>query len=577
MIKRGFLYACVLLFAAITLANSSVAAQKTITLWLCPHPYFSGTNFDGSSDFNSLFNTYFSQWPNIRSHVEVFKFYQHPFYSGSGLYTDAQVQQIIERLEQCNIDMAFESGAVTDWSPDGTEAARVTNVTISRIKSLGGKVKYVAMDEPLCLGIKLGQSPDDVVDHVDNYLDRVKAAHPDAIIGEIMAYPFVSMALTLAYLQSLKNRTGKWLPFVHLDVDLNHLNQLGLGLSEISDLKAFCTSHGIQFGIIFTHNELEASSDSDYYVGTLSWAASINSQVGMPDHIISQSWQDKPDYCLPENSNSSMLHVTSRLYSLYGPNDNSQIISYSIPSQMAGGGTYNISVVVRNTGNTTWTKGLNYRLVIDPNIDQVWGINEVLLGNNDAIAPGQSKTFQFPVTAPASSGSYPCNWLMRVGPRTEPPIYQLFGKLCSKNVSVSGVQLISNSGFEAGTGGDASNWTEGTSHARNSGQKHSGSYSLKATCAGVSTSSRTISFSVTPNTNYTFSAWVYNSLTSGNAYLDMNDIGGEASMSSTRGMNQWQGLSKVWNSGSNTSLIVRCVTDANPQGIVWFDDIKLTQ
>ncbi len=550
------------------------AVPKMYTLWLCPHPFFSGSpDLDGSYDFYFLFDTNYSLWPDIRSHIEVFKFYQYPFYSASGLYTDAQVQKIVEKLGQSKIDMAFESGAVTDWSPDGTEAARITNSSISRVESLGGKVKFVAMDEPLYLGLVMYDQPlDNVVYNVANYINRVKSAHSDVIIGEIIAYPAVPMLMITDYIQRLKNRTGKWLSFVHLDVDLNHLNEHGLGLDEIIDLKAFCASHGIEFGIIFTHNELEASSDVDYYTGTLSWAASIYSYMGMPDHIISQSWQDKPDYCIPENSNYSFLHVTSKLFSNYGPTNNSQYISNTIPSNMVGGKTYNVSVTMRNTGNSTWTKESYFKLMLDPNIASVWGTTDALLGNAESIAPGQAKTFQFSVTAPSSSGSYPCNWVMRVGAT----VYQPFGKICYKNVSVSGAPLINNGGFEAGTGGDANSWTEGNGHARNTDKKHSGSYALKAICSGVSTSSRTLPFGVTPNKNYTFSAWVYNSLTSGNAYLDMNDIAGEAGMSSTRGKNQWQYLSKVWNSGSNTSLVVRCVTDASPQGTVWFDDIELT-
>ncbi len=573
MSKKWCLFLCLLFNVIVGFVKPAGAAvPKKYTLWLCPHPFIAGTTFNGVFDFYFLFDTYYPQWPNIRSHVEVFAFYQYQFEPDTGVFTNAQIQTIVDKLSQSGINMAFESGAVKEWSPDGTIAALNTNAAINRVESLGGNVRFIAMDEPLWAGqFILGEPLDNTINGVVNYMNRVKSSHPDVLIGDIVAYPSLPMVTTISYLEGLKQRTGKWLPFVQLDVDLNDLKKRGLDLSEIIDLRAFCASHGIEFGIIFTHNELEASSNLDYYNGTLLWAASINSLMGMPDQVISQSWQDKPDYCIPENSSYTFLHVTSTLFSNYGPNDNGQYVSNTIPSNMVGGQIYNVSVAMRNTGKSTWTKGANFKLILDPNIASVWGTASVLLENDESIAPGQTKTFQFSVTAPSSSGSYPCNWMMRVGST----VYRLFGKVCYKNVSVSGAQLINNGGFETGTGGDATSWTEGNGHARNSGKKYSGSYSLKATCSGTSASSRTLSFSVTPNTNYTFSAWVYNSLASGNAYLDMNDIAGEAGMSSTRGNNQWQYLSKVWNSGANNSLTVRCVTDANPQGTVWFDDIKL--
>lgn len=153
--------------------------------------------------------------------------------------------------------------------------------------------------------------------------------------------------------------------------------------------------------------------------------------------------------------------------------------------------------------------------------------------------------------------------------------YKPFGRVCAVNVGV--VEGIYNGGFEVGSGTDAAGWTEGLNHTRNTGKRHEGSYSLKAACSGTSAASRTALFTVTPNTNYVFSAWVYNSLTSGAAYLDMNDIAGEPQMPSTRGKNAWEYVSRAWNSGTNTTVRVRCVTDGNPQGNVWFDDIRLTK
>jgi len=73
-------------------------------------------------------------------------------------------------------------------------------------------------------------------------------------------------------------------------------------------------------------------------------------------------------------------------------------------SQMAAGQTYQVAVVYQNTGLETWTNAGGYRLITLNS--STWGIGSIYLANSDAIAPGQSKTFYFYVTAPATPGSY---------------------------------------------------------------------------------------------------------------------------------------------------------------------------
>jgi calcineurin-like phosphoesterase family protein len=135
--------------------------------------------------------------------------------------------------------------------------------------------------------------------------------------------------------------------------------------------------------------------------------------------------------------------------------------------------------------------------------------------------------------------------------------------------------LVPNPGFETGTTIDATRWTEGTSHARASDRPHGGAWSLKSTFTGTGTSTRSVAIAVVPNTTYTYSAWIYKGSTTGAAYVDMSDIAGEAQLAATQ-TNTWQLVSATWNSGSRTSVTLRCVTDGTPNGPSWFDQISLT-
>ena len=93
-----------------------------------------------------------------------------------------------------------------------------------------------------------------------------------------------------------------------------------------------------------------------------------------------------------------------------GVND-AAFVSQSVPSVMAQGQTYAVSVTMQNTGNVTWDSGSLYRLGSqNPQDNATWGLVRVELPG--PVAPGASVTFNFNVTAPADVGVYNFQWRM---------------------------------------------------------------------------------------------------------------------------------------------------------------------
>ncbi len=91
-----------------------------------------------------------------------------------------------------------------------------------------------------------------------------------------------------------------------------------------------------------------------------------------------------------------------------------QIISFTAPSSMIAGEKYQVEVVVRNVGSTTWTGAGNrpWRLGSEsPRDNKTWGLSRVGLGNGVEVRPRQAHTFQFDVTAPAA-GTHTMQWRM---------------------------------------------------------------------------------------------------------------------------------------------------------------------
>ena len=136
--------------------------------------------------------------------------------------------------------------------------------------------------------------------------------------------------------------------------------------------------------------------------------------------------------------------------------------------------------------------------------------------------------------------------------------------------------VIQNSSSEtAGVGGagDAANWTEGSLHARASDKFNTGAWSLKSTFRGAGTDTRQ-TVSISTNTTYSYSGYIWRTNTVGGACMDMNDIVGELTLCATTA-GSWQFKSGTWGSGSNSSVTLRMISDGSPTGDIWFDDISL--
>lgn len=90
--------------------------------------------------------------------------------------------------------------------------------------------------------------------------------------------------------------------------------------------------------------------------------------------------------------------------------DDAEIVSDTIPTSMIAGQQYNVSVTTENTGTVNWTSDV-YKLGAVNDSDPFYG-NRVNLNGGEVIAPDQTKTFSFTMTAPTSTGTYTTDWRM---------------------------------------------------------------------------------------------------------------------------------------------------------------------
>lgn len=96
------------------------------------------------------------------------------------------------------------------------------------------------------------------------------------------------------------------------------------------------------------------------------------------------------------------------------PNNNAAFIEYrDIPQVMRPGEIRQVSVCMKNTGDTDVRKQDRYRLgFFNLGGESPWGINRIELNEGETIKKNQNKTFNFTIVAPTTSGEYHFQWLM---------------------------------------------------------------------------------------------------------------------------------------------------------------------
>jgi hypothetical protein len=114
------------------------------------------------------------------------------------------------------------------------------------------------------------------------------------------------------------------------------------------------------------------------------------------------------------------------------PVSNASIVSVTAPDTVSPGQRFTASVVIKNTGQSTWTKDIKepFRLGSQQPLDnQNWGLGRVELPVS-SVAPGMTTTFTFNAIAPGTAGSYLFAWKM------VHELVEWFGQTASKSIIV---------------------------------------------------------------------------------------------------------------------------------------------
>lgn len=143
------------------------------------------------------------------------------------------------------------------------------------------------------------------------------------------------------------------------------------------------------------------------------------------------AWVGYPTTCVWTATGPGGTATQSEVMTTLANGNNAQITAQNIPAAMTTGSSYDVTVTVKNVGNTYWTSlgDDQFTLVaVNEPIPLFWGVSKVYMPRQ--MGPGEEQTLSFRVTAPLP-GVYDQQWQMSEQKTGN------FGAISSRTVVVS--------------------------------------------------------------------------------------------------------------------------------------------
>jgi F5/8 type C domain len=400
-----------LLFATAA-AMQPIAASADTQYWFAPLPPMPerpGRQYIGSDDFMELFSPD-APWQSAARHIQVFKLYGE----WVSIATDEQLKQVVTDLRRRGIAMGVEGGplkargcgAAVEGFADGW--ARLAD----RIRTAGGTIDYIDMDEPYYYAHFFDGpqachwSTTKVAHEVGDFIKELHQQFPNVVIGE--AEPLSGEADARAYqdwIDTFKEINGVALPFLHMDVDWKRQ----AWPQEVNSIEEHGRNVGVAVGIIYGGNEVDRTDAT--------WLAHAGERVkrnelgagAHPDHVLFQSWHDKPDHLLPETAEFTFTHFIDQYFTDkarlgYASNPKTNL---AYGKRVAASGTYGEHVAanaVDGDGETFWNAGGFPPQWIEIELGQPYNIKGVRLITSQS--PAGPTTHEVYGKGPGTNGAW---------------------------------------------------------------------------------------------------------------------------------------------------------------------------
>jgi hypothetical protein len=264
-----------------------------------------GREFIGSEDFMDLFVPG-AAWSGAAGHLHVFKLYgEWVAYHA----TEAELRQAVEAIRDRGLALAVEAGpldppAECGQGIEGFAGTDEGRLIARRLLEAGGRIDLIALDEPLFFAsIYSGPKacrwePDLVASEVGEYIGVMRGYFPDLVVGD--TEPLAgdsSPASYTAWLEAFRRVNGFDLAFLHMDIDWGRPTWP----AEVKAIEDFGRTFGVPVGIIYNGNFQDPTDEAWLSIAGERVRRYEDQTAGQPEHVLFQSWNDKPDHALPDS------------------------------------------------------------------------------------------------------------------------------------------------------------------------------------------------------------------------------------------------------------------------------------
>ena len=286
------------------------------------------------ADFMDLFHPD-APWEVAASHTRVFKLYG----SFLGHASQEQVNAVVSDLNRRGIAIAVEIGTINvNFTPpppcgglgivEGYGTPALATRISQMIKSAGGQIRYISMDEPLFFGHYFSgahachSSIDEVVQLIVPTLSAFEQEFPGIVIGDIeptnlLQQPDWQNSWRL-WTDGFLAATHRPLAFVQLDVPWDAPNPHGPAANAADGATLFHFLEQLRraglvekLGIIY-NGAASDTTDQAWVFDAQNHVRQMEMQFALsPDQAILQSWQPHPTHALPETSPNTLTHLVN--------------------------------------------------------------------------------------------------------------------------------------------------------------------------------------------------------------------------------------------------------------------------
>jgi hypothetical protein len=275
-----------------------------------PSVWISPPSQNNAEAFRQLFEQP-DGWKETRSLIDVL------FITDLNLkrhFNDDELRAWFAKMNGWKLKLAMEVGALKPWGQTGEKCFNAERTNWEHLQSLGANLYAIAMDEPLvCAREHIHQSNDFALKETASYIALVRQQFPQMLIGDIEAYPSISIEDHRKWIEGLEKQLAamnvRGLDFYRLDVDWLRFNVQQKGSwKEVKQLEIFCRQRKLPFGLIYWSSGYPSmlkrglADDSTWYVSIMQQGYDYAAVQGRPDQLVIESWVGAPSKCVPETA-----------------------------------------------------------------------------------------------------------------------------------------------------------------------------------------------------------------------------------------------------------------------------------